>query len=253
MCSIDEGALRGLQRKESGGRLLPAGVVRVEGLFASHQAVRLVVRRRKRKIGSTVTNPNMSDSIASIDSIDGAAPKSPIGSTSADSYNPALDPSSGQSSTFVTSPASPATAPEPHTPSIQPIMSLSSSIASLDPLSKSIPPSPATQAITERLSASNVDAGTGVKLVHELAVARGDKQVLSGGNDDEWEEEDVAKGLAQYNSAEMNRIKGLKRWVESRGPRGIRVLILECGSSHIEQVLGYVESEHVVDSITFYE
>jgi hypothetical protein len=31
------------------------------------------------------------------------------------------------------------------------------------------------------------------------------------------------------------------------------VLIVICDSSHIEQVLGYVESEHVVDSITFYE
>lgn len=44
---IDAGAHAVLSRRESGGRLLPVGVVGVEGAFAAGQAVRIVVRRRE--------------------------------------------------------------------------------------------------------------------------------------------------------------------------------------------------------------
>jgi glutamate 5-kinase len=177
--SIDEGALRAIKRRESGGRLLPAGVVRIEGLFASHQAVRLFVRRRKRP------RPN------SIDLTDSSRPSTPP-----DYRKSNLDTSN------------------PITPLIQPIMSLSSSIASLDPLSRSSPVVPA------QLS------------------------------EDDWEEVEVGKGLAQYNSVEIDRIKGMKRYViasvgRENANKGV------C-SSHIEQMLGYSDSEHVVDSITFF-
>lgn len=30
-------------------------------------------------------------------------------------------------------------------------------------------------------------------------------------NEDEWEEIEVGKGLAQYNSSEIERVKGMKR------------------------------------------
>jgi len=49
----------------------------------------------------------------------------------------------------------------------------------------------------------------GAKIVHELAVARGER--AAGPEDDEWEEVEVGKGLAHYNSVEIDRIKGLKR------------------------------------------
>ncbi|THV06961.1 glutamate 5-kinase [Dendrothele bispora CBS 962.96] len=42
---IDSGAHRVLSKRESGGRLLPAGVLGVIGAFASGQAVRIVVRK----------------------------------------------------------------------------------------------------------------------------------------------------------------------------------------------------------------
>jgi glutamate 5-kinase len=42
---IDEGAYRRLSRPDSGGRLLPAGVVGVEGTWERMQAVRIVLRR----------------------------------------------------------------------------------------------------------------------------------------------------------------------------------------------------------------
>ncbi|KAH6919223.1 glutamate 5-kinase [Coprinopsis sp. MPI-PUGE-AT-0042] len=44
---IDAGAHRVLSKRQSGGRLLAAGVVGVIGTFASGQAVRIVVRKRK--------------------------------------------------------------------------------------------------------------------------------------------------------------------------------------------------------------
>ena len=97
-------------------------------------------------------------------------------------------------------------------------MSLSSSIASLDPLSKSVPASPAIHALTERLSSSTMESGQqGVKVVHELAMARGDK--VFGSDDGEWEEIEIGKGLAHYNSSEIDRIKGLKRLVWLCRPR----------------------------------
>lgn len=195
-CSVDEGALRGLQRKEGGGRLLPAGVVRVEGPFASHQAVKLVVRRRKR-----VPLPNALPSATS-DSFgyDSSIPSSPN----------RLHESIGETST--SSDTSPSLGPQPSTPTIHPAMSLSSSIASLDPLSRSVPPSPAIAAISEKLSATTIDSGqAGVKLVHELAVARGERSERTSVEIEEWEEVEVGKGLAHYNSVEIDRIKGMKR------------------------------------------
>ncbi|KAK4686741.1 glutamate 5-kinase, partial [Tremellales sp. Uapishka_1] len=180
---IDEGALRAIRRKESGGRLLPAGVVRIEGAFASHQAVRLVVRRRMNLSQShDETSPHQT-------------PSTSMAPTPSRRFRDL--PSSEDSS-------------QPSTPNILPTASLSSSIASLDPLSRSIPPSPAILPSKAGPSA----------LSHEVIL------------EEDWEEVEVGKGLAQYNSVEMDRIKGMK-------------------SSHIENVLGYSESDHVVDSITF--
>ena len=44
---IDHGAHTVLSRRDSGGRLLPAGVIKVDGSFAAGQAVRILVRREK--------------------------------------------------------------------------------------------------------------------------------------------------------------------------------------------------------------
>lgn len=169
--------------------MLPAGVVRVEGPFASHQAVKLVVRRRKR-----VPVLKTAASRESLDASDTSLPPSPRTSISQD--------------------VSPPMGPQPSTPTIHPAMSLSSSIASLDPLSRSVPPSPAITALAEKLSTTSIDSSqAGVKLVHELAVARGEKSERTSVEVDEWEEEEVGKGLAHYNSVEIDRIKGMKRLV----------------------------------------
>lgn len=97
---------------------------------------------------------------------------------------------------------------------------MSSSVASLEPLSRSVPPSPAIQAITERISATTVNSSLGqeLKVVHEtqtLQATAADKQeqerLLSV--NDEWEEVEIGKGLSHYNSLEIDRIKGKKRRV----------------------------------------
>ena len=50
---IDTGAHVVLSRKESGGRLLPVGVIGVKGSFASHQAVRICIRAKTDTVDAT--------------------------------------------------------------------------------------------------------------------------------------------------------------------------------------------------------
>jgi glutamate 5-kinase len=58
---------------------------------------------------------------------------------------------------------------------------------------------------------------------------------------------EVGRGLASYNSAQIARVKGLNRWVRSKPS-------LTCSnglcSSLLTQVLGYADSEYVVENIT---
>lgn len=222
---IDEGAYRAVGRRESGGRLLPAGVVRVEGPFASHQAVRVVVRRKRRfPPAPLITNP-VSESVtparmspdAGPSSIDQDHLSSPLAKT--------VIVAAAASVASVGS--SPDTAPQPGTPLIYPTLSLSSSVASLDPLSRTAPTSPAIRAVTDRLAVTSITGELASSGTADVAAAVATVQARI---DDEWEEVEVGKGLSQYNSVEIDRIKGMK-------------------SSHIEQVLGYSESEHVVESI----
>jgi glutamate 5-kinase len=213
MSRIDEGAYRAITSKESGGRLLPAGVVRVEGVFASHQGIRLVVRRRR----TDTKNQNTS---SRSNAAEGASPTSPDAPSSLVSPSlKHLNPTAG-GSTSQPAPASPSSSPEanaqPGTPFIQPAASMSSSVASLEPLSRSVPPSPAMKAITERISATTIGSSLGqeLRVVQETQVldAAKEAQVVLDA-DDEWEEVEIGKGLSHYNSVEMERIKGMKRYV----------------------------------------
>lgn len=206
--SIDEGAHRAITRKESGGRLLPAGVVRVEGVFASHQGVRLVVRRRRRPARDQKHTKDNSMSQAS--DTDTAAETTTATSLASPSLRHLQTPAGNQSSQSSTD----ETDPEPGTPTIKPAASMSSSVASLEPLSRSVPPSPAIQAISERLSATSVNSSLGqeLKAVHETQALQTvkEKERLMDVNDD-WEEVEIGKGLSHYNSVEIDRIKGMKR------------------------------------------
>ncbi|WVN87136.1 glutamate 5-kinase [Cryptococcus depauperatus CBS 7841] len=227
--TIDEGAYRAIQRKESGGRLLPAGVLKVVGPFASHQAVKLIVRRRKGGIAGELR-----------DSIDGSLTGSPTPDAASVLTSPTLRSSRSTATGPDTNPLPITLSPqsavvEPDTPSLQPIRSLTSSVQSLDPLSWSVPSSPTITALAEKL-ANNTNGALGAAALAGFTAGSmsGDSLGAGNGGDDyeEWEEAEFGKGLTQYNSVEIDRIKGHN-------------------SSHIEQILGYNDCEHVVDSITF--
>ncbi|KAK0225089.1 glutamate 5-kinase [Armillaria nabsnona] len=163
---IDSGAHHVLSRRESGGRLLAAGVLGVIGAFASGQAVRVVVL------------------------------KSP-------------SPATVQDDSEQSSLASSFTSTRPSTPALLAASSMSSSIASLEPLSRS-------------------SSSAALSIKPEDEVLRNMKpQPLY----DDADVVEVGRGLANYNSAQISKIKGLN-------------------SSYMPQLLGYADSEYVVENIT---
>lgn len=132
---IDSGAHSVLSRRESGGRLLAAGVHGVIGAFASGQAVRIVIRRR------------------------------PEGSRADDSAVRMPSPLETR----------------PTTPTLVAASSMSSSITSLEPLSRSM------------------------SFTSLAEVAR------PADEDSEADVVEVGRGLANYNSAQILKVKGLNR------------------------------------------
>ncbi|KAK0185850.1 glutamate 5-kinase [Armillaria mellea] len=163
---IDSGAHHVLSRRESGGRLLAAGVLGVIGAFASGQAVRIVVL------------------------------KSP-------------SPTTVQDDSEQSSLASSFTSTRPSTPALLAASSMSSSIASLEPLSR-----------------SSSSAALAIKPEDEVLRNMKPEPLY-----DDADVVEVGRGLANYNSAQISKIKGLN-------------------SSYIPQLLGYADSEYVVENIT---
>ena len=142
---IDTGAHHALSRRESGGRLLPAGVVEVVGAFTSGQAVRIAIRRPAESVQSE--DPK-------------AARASYV---------------SGMATTCADTPKLVAA-------------------ASMDPLSNSM------SSIT-LLETTQAPEG------HSTLVDKEDAG-------DAWEDVEVGRGLANYNSAQISKLKGLHRYVD---------------------------------------
>lgn len=147
---IDAGAHNVLSRRDSGGRLLPAGVVDVHGAFASGQAVRIAIRQLKR--------------------------------------DAAVETVSEQNEKMDDSPTT-----SPSTPQLLPTISLTSSIASLEPLTR---------------ANSLVDS---VSPTPEVNISGIKTPVETENDDSTWEVIEVGRGLANYNWAEIKKVKGLKR------------------------------------------
>lgn len=164
---VDDGAHLVLSRRDSGGRLLPAGVIGVQGKFASGQAVRVLVRRRKGAVFG-----GLHDAHANIDRHDNV-------------------PSSASllllESTTAFGNGSPSVLTQPGTPRLLPVASMTSSISTLETL-----PSVETSPVETR-----------------RGIAHGDISV-----DDDWEFVEVGRGLATYNSVQIDEIKGLKRYAK---------------------------------------
>lgn len=180
---IDSGAHTVLSKRESGGRLLAAGVIGVTGAFASGQAVRIVIRK--------------------------SAPSIPIVPLPCN-LPPATDQEPSPADRFAT---------EPNTPAILPAGSLSSSISTLDGM--------LGDALVTLSLENEVTPSASFRALPQ------EDLVLMAKDDDgtNWDLEEVGRGLANYNSEQIRRVKGLK-------------------SSYIAETLGYADSEYVVENIT---
>jgi glutamate 5-kinase len=233
--TIDQGAFRALTRRESGGRLLPAGILKVEGSFASLQAVRVIVRLRKDRSREVRSGP--SDERRRSSAFDAAVSAVPEGGTKSGETTIATTPS------IQTQPTSPRLLTAPGTPKLNAAASLSSSIVSLDPpLSQ---PTSAASGSTSSASLASSAAhslsaalSAGVEALHVATSSQGeaerpplessgsretikpvpssaDSASISADAGDEWEYIEVGKGQVHYNSSEIDRVKGLKTCVPS--------------------------------------
>ena len=166
---IDAGAHLVLSRRDSGGRLLAAGVLGVRGSFASGQAVRILVRKRKPE-APPVEEQDVTSAMAK-----------------------ATLASYAQGSPLIT---------EPSTPVLQPAASMSSSITSLDQFSRSA-------SMTVDSSSSTLTATPhAIDDEHHEHHEKDEEDA-----DDGWDVTEVGRGLANYNSAQIRRVKGMKRLV----------------------------------------
>ncbi|KAG1749541.1 Aspartate/glutamate/uridylate kinase [Suillus lakei] len=170
---IDSGAHAVLSRRESGGRLLPAGVLGVRGSFASGQAVRILVHRPTEGV------PVEAREVAQV-------PYSNVAATT------------------------------PCTPVLEPGASVTASVISLVPLSRSESSSSLADDMTSDSQTITDDEIPLIEKMDECEV---------------WDCVEVGRGLANYNSAQISRVRGLN-------------------SSRIVQLLGYADTEYVVENIT---
>lgn len=227
---IDEGAHYAIHRKESGGRLLPAGVVAVVGTFAGHQAIKLFVRRRKR--GTQPSEPKSAEVEEHSPTVSGACtPQSKALSAQVSPGLKAITPLT--QSQNPSNHGSPMT--QPQTPNLYPTLSISSSITSLEPLGQghrlsgqmgdSLSMSnhySAHHQMSNGASAQDSAAATSrrydsLSSTHSLDSLTNSVSSLrfpthaQEYDPNEWEDIEVGKGLALYNSMEIDRLRGCKR------------------------------------------
>ncbi|KAJ9119690.1 hypothetical protein QFC22_003400 [Naganishia vaughanmartiniae] len=233
---IDEGAHHAIHRRESGGRLLPSGVVAVIGTFAGHQAVKVFVRRRKRR----TSLPEQRGPEAKTNLGSGSGASTPQSMAPSAQVSPGLKPTTPVlHSQNPSAHGSPMT--QPQTPNLYPTLSISSSIVSIEPLSQghripgtigeslnmssaSITPNTQFNANSNRSSVSGVprrfdsgstaDSDTLESLTNSISSLRFPSSARVY-DMDQWEDVEIGKGLALYNSMEIDRLKGCKRCVAS--------------------------------------
>jgi len=164
---IDPGAHSVLARRETGGRLLAAGVLGVRGAFASGQAVRILIRKEDAADSGELE-------AAREEYVRGLAPTEPGTPLAAETDD--------------ASPTRRDTCP--------------------DGTEGALPVSPLTEGDAMLSEKGAVDEGR-------------------------WEVEEVGRGLANYNSAQVDKVKGLN-------------------SAYIPQLLGYADSEYVVENVTVF-
>lgn len=214
---IDEGAFNRITRADSGGRLLPAGVVGVEGNWERMQAIRLVVRRRVSK-----STPHTN----------GLEEGEPLSSSTQYVRN------LGQYllRTDSSHPATPGTKTPPVIDSLRkdarpaPSSPLATGDSHHPELAASAPSAKATSAASSALESGQKISPSAAS--HESLTVSQDNAEVEG-EDWEWQLVEVGRALANYTSIESERIKGSK-------------------SSQISSVLGYADSEYVTDQVALH-
>ena len=173
---IDTGAHQVLSKRESGGRLLAAGVIGIRGAFASGQAVRIVIRKPGPCDLSAVEAAKVEGS--AIDE-EAATSKAAVPFVESDTV--------------------------PNTPELSATASLSSSISSISSALEQLAPLGAAV-----LAGADEEATPSTTL---KPLPEDDTVVIERplGDSAVWELEEVGRGLANYNSAQIDRVKGLKR------------------------------------------
>ena len=142
----------------------------MQGMFASGQAVRLLVRRRIGGNDGSVSG-------------DGEGQETNVPSPSVASL--LLHESTTHTN------GSPSVMTQPGTPHLVPIASMTSSISTL--------------ATLPSVESSPVDTRSGHRFVGGGSISHED-------DDHEWEIIEVGRGLAMYNSVQIDCVKGLKRY-----------------------------------------
>ena len=159
---IDTGAHVVLSRKESGGRLLPVGVIGVKGSFASHQAVRICVRVKTDPVDPS-GKEQVEDPEAAVREYARGIPTSVPASVSA-------------------------------TPTTGSRTASSSDLATL-----------ASGGMHQLLSSSNSNLPSAIE--EDRVVVLGDTDPV-----DSWQLIEVGRGLANYNSEQIDKVKRMNRY-----------------------------------------
>jgi glutamate 5-kinase len=182
---IGPGAHSVLSRRESGGRLLAAGVLSVRGAFAADQAVRILIRKK--------------DTGAISGDIEAAREEYVRGLALTQLGTPVASDIVGDASSMYQDLGSDGTEGVPPTL-----------------------PLPVDALLVE-------------------------KDVVDDGS---WEVEEVGRGLANYNSAQVDKVKGLNRCVVPSSPPPL--IDLPHFSGYLSQLLGYADTEYVVENVTIF-
>ena len=161
---IDTGAHVILSRKESGGRLLPVGVIGIKGSFASHQAVRICIRAKTDFVDASGTARVEEDPEAAVREYTRGIPTSVSASASV-------------------------------TPTIGSRTASSSDLTTLT-----------SGSMHQLLYASNPNLPSAIE--EDRTAVLGDSDPV-----DSWQLVEVGRGLANYNSEQMDKVKRMNRCV----------------------------------------
>jgi len=202
---IDTGAHAVLSRRESGGRLLAVGVVGVAGAFAPGQAVRILVRRHlERKDHHQLEF--------------GHQQRGPMGGGAALPAFKEVADSQGASPATPSSPhLSPSGASTTESISTMDLPSRSVSHGSLDEEAAGAEATPMVSKLTLEPDSHDHNEGS----VGRTSSRTGTGDSSGSGKkthvhadvkpEDEWIDVEVGRGLANYNSADIAKVMGMKR------------------------------------------